>query len=84
LICDNTRGPARADTGRMLDQNRLQEVAQLNDLLRFARDIAVSEEVAIAVYESELRHLHQGAKVKRYVSLLAEKRAKQVLKARRR
>jgi hypothetical protein len=68
----------------MLDQDRMLETAQLNDLLRFARGIEVSEESAIAVYESELQQLRRKASVQRYVSVIAEKRAKQILKIRRR
>ncbi|MBI3044527.1 MAG: DUF3562 domain-containing protein [Betaproteobacteria bacterium] len=66
----------------MLDQNRQEQAAQLNSLRKFARDLAVSEELVIEVYERELLRLREGARVQRFVCVLAEKRAKHVLKTR--
>ncbi len=56
--------------------------AHLGLLLHFARVLEISEEVAIALYEAELERLNAGARVKRYVAVIAEKRACDVLKSR--
>jgi hypothetical protein len=60
----------------VLDQSRLH----LDALRRFARGRKISEDLAVAVYEGERRQLTQGAKVARYVDVLAEKRTKRALR----
>jgi hypothetical protein len=49
---------------------------------KFARDRAVPEDFAIAVYEREWRRLHENARVHRFVGVLAEKRAKDAVRNR--
>jgi hypothetical protein len=63
----------------MLDQSRAQRAAQLDALRRFARRKEISEDVVVAVFETERLRLTQGAKVERFVDVLAEKRAKRAL-----
>ena len=60
----------------MFDQSRLQHAAQLDALRKFARRKKISEEVVVAVFETERHRLTQGAKVERFIDVLAEKRAK--------
>lgn len=64
----------------MLDQSRLQHAAQLDALRKFARRKEISEDLVVAVFEKERHQLIQGAKVERFVDVLAEKRAKRALR----
>ena len=64
----------------MLNQ---QKSAQLDALRNFARRKKISEELVVAVFETERLRLSAGAKVERFVDVLAEKRAKRVLAAQR-
>jgi Protein of unknown function (DUF3562) len=64
----------------VLDQSRLQHAAQLDALRKFARRKKISEEVVVAVFETERLRLTEGAKVERFVDVLAEKRAKSALR----
>jgi hypothetical protein len=64
----------------VLDQTRLQHAAHLDALRRFARRKKISEDLVVAVYESERHRLTAGAKVERFVDVLAEKRAKRALR----
>jgi hypothetical protein len=64
----------------MLDHSRLQNASHLSALRTLARSMAVSETVAVDLYERELHHLRDGARVDRFVSILAEKRAKDALR----
>jgi len=68
----------------MLDPRRLQHAAHLDALRRFARRRKVSEELVVAIFERERDRLNAGAKVERFVDVLAEKRAKRALIAARR
>jgi hypothetical protein len=63
----------------MLDQSRRQHAAQLDALRKFARRKNISEDVVVAVFETERRRLGAGAKVARFVDVLAEKSAKRAL-----
>lgn len=63
----------------MLDQSGLQHAAQLDALRKFARRKKISEDVVVAVFESERLRLTEGAKVERFVDVLAEKRTKRAL-----
>ena len=64
----------------MLDQSRRQHAAQLDALRKFARRKEISEDLVVAVFERERHQLTQGAKVERFVDVLAEKRAKRALR----
>ena len=79
LICLNTRRGA-ARKCNVLDRSRQQHAAQLDALRKFARRKQISEDVVVAVFESERLRLTQGAKVERFVDVLAEKRTKRALR----
>jgi hypothetical protein len=68
----------------VLDHLRQRRAAHLDALRRFARRTDVSEELLVAAYERERHRLAAGAKVERFVDILAEKRAKRALTARKR
>jgi hypothetical protein len=51
----------------------------LAGLRKLARSLAVSEEVAVAIYERELVRLREGARIEQYVSLFAERNARKIL-----
>lgn len=68
----------------MLDPSRRQHAAHLDALRRFARRTQVPEDLVVAVFERERHRLTEGAKVERFVDVLAEKRTKRALLARRR
>jgi hypothetical protein len=57
-----------------------ERVSQLNSVRRFARDCAVPEEFAVAVYEREWQRLHESARVRRFVGVLAEKHTKDAMR----
>ena len=63
----------------MLDQSPLQHAVHLDALRKYARRKQISEDLVIAVYERERNRLTQGAKVERYVGILAEKRVRREL-----
>ena len=54
--------------------------ANLDSLRKFARRKHISEEVVVAVFETERHRLTQRAKVEGFVDVLAEKRARRVLR----
>src|SRR5262245_58934159 len=66
------------------NRSELQHAAQLDALRKFARRRKASQELVVAVFESERHRLSEGAKVERFVDVLAEKRAKRALIAGRR
>jgi hypothetical protein len=68
----------------VLDPSRLQHAVQLDALRQFARRRRVSEEVVVAVFERERLQLTQGAKVERFVDVLAEKRARRAARTMKR
>jgi hypothetical protein len=68
----------------VLDRSQQQRAAHLDALRRFARRTDISEELLVAVYERERHRLAVSAKVDRFVDILAEKRAKRALTARKR
>jgi hypothetical protein len=68
----------------VLDRPQQQRAAHLDALRRFARRTDISEELLVALYESERRRLTAGAKVERFVDILAEKRVKRALTERNR
>jgi hypothetical protein len=59
-----------------------ERASQVNSVRKFARDRAVPEDFAIAVYEREWRRLNEHARVRRFVGVLAEKRAKDAVRNR--
>jgi hypothetical protein len=63
----------------VLDQSPLQHAVHLDALRKYARRKQISEDLVIAVYERERNRLTQGAKVERYVGILAEKRVRREL-----
>ncbi len=65
----------------MVDQSARQNAALLDGLRKFARSREISEDLALSVYERERRRLTQGAKVERFLDILAEKRARHALAA---
>lgn len=64
----------------MVDPSRLQHGAHLDALRRFARRKEISEDVVVAVFERERHRLTEGAKVERFVDVLAEKHAKRAVR----
>jgi hypothetical protein len=50
-----------------------------DSLRKFARRKKISEDVVVAVFETERLRLSAGAKVERIVDVLAEKRARRAL-----
>jgi hypothetical protein len=66
----------------VLDQSRTKRAAQLDALRKFARRKKISEDVVVAVFETERLRLSADAKVERFVDVLAEKRAKRTLEKR--
>jgi len=60
----------------VLDTSRAQHAVQLDALRKFARRRKISEDLVVAVFEAERLQLAKGAKVERFVDVLAEKRAK--------
>jgi hypothetical protein len=74
------RRALKCEMRTVLNQSRLQHAAHLDALRKFARRKKISEDLAVAVYESERHRLTEGAKVERFVDILAEKRAKRALR----
>jgi hypothetical protein len=68
----------------VLDSSRRQYAVQLEALRQYARRKEISEEVVVAVFETERLRLTERAKVKRFVDVLAEKRAKRALEQNKR
>lgn len=64
----------------MIDQTPLQHAAHLDVLRKFARRKHISEDVVVAVYETERHRLSERAKVENFVDVLAEKRARRTLR----
>ena len=63
----------------MLDHARIESAVHLDAMRKFARAREIAEAWALEIYERERSTLSQGAKVKRFVGILAEKRAKAAL-----
>jgi hypothetical protein len=57
----------------------MQHVAHLDALRKYARRKRVSEEIVVAVFEREWLRLTQGAKVERFVGIVAEKRTRRTI-----
>jgi len=56
----------------------------LGSFYGFARNLGISEEVALEIYESAYQRLCTGATISSYVSVIAEKQAKDSLRNRAR
>jgi hypothetical protein len=63
----------------MIDDKKREEAAHLLALRRFAHGLGVSEDAALDTYQRELDSLSAGAKITRFVEIIAEKRTKDVL-----
>jgi hypothetical protein len=63
----------------MLDPSRLQHAVHLDSLRKFARREHISEDVVVAVFETERHALTQRAKVEKLVDVLAEKRVRRTI-----
>jgi hypothetical protein len=63
----------------MLEDKKREEAAHVLALRRFARGLGVPEDAAMETYQRELDRLCAGAKVTRFVGIIAEKRAKDAL-----
>lgn len=64
----------------VVDQSPLQHAVHLDALRKLARRQHISEDVVVAVYETERRRLTKRAKVENFVDVLAEKRARRKLR----
>jgi hypothetical protein len=76
--------PARRqeDTNFVKNVTQTEVAASLNALRGFARVCGIAEGTAVEVYERELRQLGSGAVIDRFVAVIAEKHAKDALRAR--
>jgi hypothetical protein len=64
----------------MINPSDLQHATHLDGLRKFARRKHISEDVVVAVYETERHRLTERAKVENFVDVLAEKRARRKLR----
>jgi hypothetical protein len=58
----------------------MPDQAPLHSLRAFARAKGIPEDLALNVYEEEVKRLSKTARVKRFLPLLAEKHTKAVLR----
>lgn len=58
--------------------------ASLNALRNFARVNGIAEDIAVETYERELQQVGAGARIERFVAIIAEKHAKDALRSRAR
>ncbi len=68
----------------MLDRKQLEQTSYLVALRNFARDLGIEEDVALEVYEREMRDLATDPKVTRFIGIIAHKRTRDVLRSRSR
>jgi len=64
----------------MVDQSPLQHAIHLDALRKLARRNHISEDVVVAVFETERARLTKGAKVETFVDVPAEKGARRTLR----
>ena len=64
----------------VLHQSPLQHAIHLDSLRNFARRKHISEEVVVAVFETERHRLTQRAKVENFVDVIAEKSTRSALR----
>jgi hypothetical protein len=58
----------------------MERAGHMKALLDFAQSLGVPVETAAATYDREERALRSGAKVDRFVSLIAQKRARDAIR----
>lgn len=68
----------------MVDRKQLERTSYLVALRNFARDLGIEEDVALEVYEREMRDLATDPKVTRFIGIIAHKRTRDVLRSRSR
>jgi len=66
----------------MLNLTLSENTDRLSGLRQLARELEVSETIAVEIYEQEWTRLNEGAIVKAFVGILAEKRAKAAIRNR--
>lgn len=64
----------------MPNQTPLEHAAHRRAMRDFARAHRIAEDSAVAIYEREWHRLGERAKVRQFIGILAEKRAKQAIK----
>jgi len=64
----------------MLDRKAAERSAHLAGLQSFARGAGLHEVSVVEIYEAERERLSAGARITRYVGVLAEKRARDRLR----
>jgi hypothetical protein len=70
----------RLKFSRMQKSQEMERAGQLQALYEFAQSLGVPVEAANATYDRELNALRNGAKVERFVSVIAHKRAKDAIR----
>ncbi len=65
---------------RMQNSQEVERTGQLQALCDFAHSLGVPAETAAATYDREMRILRNGAKVDRFVGVIAHKRAKDAIR----
>ena len=64
----------------MQNSQEMERTGQLQALCDFAHSLGVPVETAAATYDREMRMLRNGAKVDRFVGVIAHKRAKDAIR----
>jgi hypothetical protein len=64
----------------MQNSQEMEHAGQLQALRDFAHSLGVPVETAAATYDRELHALRSGAKVDRFVGVIAQKRAKDAIR----
>jgi hypothetical protein len=64
----------------MQNSQEMERAGQLQALRDFAHNLGVPGETAAATFERELLALRSGAKVERFVSVIAQKRARDAIR----
>jgi hypothetical protein len=64
----------------MMKNPELEQAGQLQALREFAHSLGVPAEAAAAAYDRELRALRVTARVERFVSIIAQKRARNAIR----
>jgi hypothetical protein len=80
LELSQTRSADPRHAGGVVSSEHVAQSRQLQRLREFARSVGVSEETAISIYEGQLVRLRQDAHLERYISVRAEKHARDALR----
>jgi hypothetical protein len=64
----------------MLNSKEMERAGQLQALCDFAHSLGVPAEAATETFDRELRALRTGAKVDRFVAVIAHKRARDAIR----